>query len=134
MMFSFSTTATGIASIAAAVFLAACDKAPETRLTWEPDSQASQAEIAELQPAAKRSHNPVSTVLNDVSITAAVTGELVRDRSLSALRIDVDTHAGQVALHGTAPSAQARDRATRLARRVQGVVSVNNQLMVDRKG
>ena len=68
--------------------------------------------------------------LTDATITTSVNAELVRDPSLSALKINVDTTGGRVALHGTAPDASARDRATVLAQRVEGVVGVDNQLVI----
>jgi hyperosmotically inducible periplasmic protein len=66
----------------------------------------------------------------DASITSKITAELARDPQLSALKIDVDTHAGAVVLKGTAPTDAAKDRAVTLARAVSGVVSVDNQLRV----
>jgi hyperosmotically inducible periplasmic protein len=66
----------------------------------------------------------------DASITTQITAELARDPQLSALKIDVDTHAGAVVLKGTAPTDAAKDRAVTLARAVSGVVSVDNQLRV----
>lgn len=68
--------------------------------------------------------------LTDATITTSVNAELVRDPALSALKINVDTTGGRVALHGTAPDASARDRATVLAQRVEGVVGVDNQLVI----
>ena len=57
-------------------------------------------------------------------------GELAKDATLSALRIDVDTRDGHVMLSGTAPSTSARERATTLAANVKGVNSVENRLEV----
>ena len=74
-----------------------------------------------------------SNGVKDVAITAAINAELARDKDLSALRINVDTVAGKVALTGSAPDAMARDRATTLAKRVDGVVTVDNQLSLKAK-
>jgi hyperosmotically inducible protein len=68
--------------------------------------------------------------LSDAAITTSINAELARDPALSALKIDVDTSAGRVALHGTAPDASSRDRATVLAKGVDGVVGVDNLLEV----
>lgn len=68
----------------------------------------------------------------DASITASVNAELAKDKDLSALRINVDTVGGKVALRGTAPDAASRERATQLASRVDGVKSVDNQLTVSK--
>ena len=66
----------------------------------------------------------------DVAITTSIKAELARDPTLSALKIDVDTAAGSVALLGSAPDAAAKERATTLARKVGGVVGVDNQLVI----
>lgn len=67
----------------------------------------------------------------DAAVTASINAELARDPALSAVRIEVDTSAGRVKLSGTAPDADARDRATRLAAAVKGVTSVDNRLQID---
>ena len=68
--------------------------------------------------------------LTDAGITTSINAELAKDPALRALKIDVDTAGGKVVLRGTAPSADARERATRLAMGVQGVTGVDNRLDV----
>ncbi len=68
--------------------------------------------------------------LTDAGITTSVNAELAKDSTLSALKIDVDTAGGKVVLRGTAPSTDARERATRLAQAVKGVTGVDNRLEV----
>jgi hyperosmotically inducible protein len=80
--------------------------------------------------AAERMANDVSDKVKDAAITTAVNAKLAQDKGLSALRIDVDTVGGRVSLRGTAPDSAARERATTLASAVDGVVSVDNQLVV----
>lgn len=77
-----------------------------------------------------KSTNPVVNSVRDAAITAEIKTLLAKDPGLSALRIDVDTAGGRVALRGTAPSAESRDRATQLAKGVGGVSAVENQLVV----
>lgn len=67
---------------------------------------------------------------DDALIAAKVTTGLAADKNLSALRIKVEARDGVVTLRGPAPSAAARARAEEIARNVQGVSSVNNQLNV----
>ena len=67
---------------------------------------------------------------DDALIAAKVTTGLAADKNLSALKIAVDARDGVVTLRGPAPSAAARARAEEIARNVQGVTSVNNQLNV----
>lgn len=76
----------------------------------------------------------VGNVVEDAAITASVNAELAKDPKLSALKINVDTAQGRVALKGTAPDATSRDRATQLAAGVKGVMSVDNQLTIDTRG
>ena len=68
--------------------------------------------------------------LTDAGITTSINAELAKDSTLSALKIDVDTAGGKVVLRGTAPSTDARERATRLAQAVKGVTGVDNRLEV----
>jgi hyperosmotically inducible periplasmic protein len=76
----------------------------------------------------------VASKAKDALITSSVNAELAKDSQLSALRINVDTVEGRVALRGTAPDAASKDRATTLAQRVDGVKAVDNQLTVAPKG
>ena len=84
--------------------------------------------------ATERAANEVSDKVKDAAITTAVNAKLAQDKGLSALKIDVDTVNGRVSLRGTAPDPAARERATTLATAVDGVVSVDNQLVVSAKG
>lgn len=68
--------------------------------------------------------------IDDATITAKVNAELARDADLSALKINVDTVNGKVTLNGPAPTTVARDRAETIAKAVEGVTEVNNQLVV----
>ncbi|MFC5498319.1 BON domain-containing protein [Caenimonas terrae] len=68
--------------------------------------------------------------VDDALIAAKVTTGLAADKNLSALKIRVEAHHGVVTLRGPAPSSAARARAEEIARNVQGVTSVDNQLAV----
>ncbi len=68
--------------------------------------------------------------LDDAAITAAVSTVLAKDPDLSAIKIDVDTKNGVVTLNGPAPTAGAKTKAADIAGKIQGVTSVNNQLVV----
>ena len=81
--------------------------------------------------ASQNASEKVGGKVADAVITTSVKAELAKDSNLSALKINVDTDAGRVALHGTAPSTAARERATSLAQGVKGVVSVDNQLSIE---
>jgi hyperosmotically inducible periplasmic protein len=81
--------------------------------------------------AGQNASDKVGNKVADAVITTTVKAELAKDSNLSAMKINVDTEAGRVALHGTAPSTAAREHATALAQGVKGVVSVDNQLSVE---
>jgi hyperosmotically inducible protein len=71
--------------------------------------------------------------LDDTNVTAAVKAQLGQDKLSTLTRIDVDTNDGVVALNGTVESAEQRARAEQLARKVNGVKRVVNNLQVQRK-
>ena len=88
------------------------------------------AEMPKVQSSVENAGGKVSAALDDAGITAQVSAGLVKDPDLSAIKINVDTKSGVVTLSGTAPTAMAKDRATDIAKAVQGVSTVQNQLMV----
>jgi Predicted periplasmic or secreted lipoprotein len=68
--------------------------------------------------------------VEDASITAAVKMKFANDETVSASRIDVDTKDGMVTLNGSVTSEAEADRAVALARTVDGVKMVHNNLTV----
>lgn len=80
--------------------------------------------------AVKNAAHSAGVLVDDAAITAKISTELAKDPELSAIKIDVDTQAGTVHLSGPAPSQAAKDRASSLAQTVEGVKSVNNDLVV----
>jgi hyperosmotically inducible periplasmic protein len=69
----------------------------------------------------------------DAAITTKVNAALVADESLKVMKVNVDTKAGRVILMGTAPDAASRERATTMAKAIEGVTEVDNQLRVETK-
>ena len=118
------------------------DQASEdAKVKAEQAMDATQAKLAEgankAENAAERAGETVKdaahsagALMDDASITAQISAELAKDPDLSAIKIDVDTTAGAVRLSGPAPSQAAKDRAASLAQAVEGVNSVNNELIV----
>ena len=142
-------TATALLLTASLITLAACGRSDET-LGQKVDGAVSQtkeaAQQASSQAAAsvektldktsevmKQDSAKATNVLDDAAITTSINAGLAKDPDLSALKIDVDTKAGKVSLHGSAPSTQARDRAVTIAQSVKGVISVDNQLTIKEK-
>jgi hyperosmotically inducible protein len=73
----------------------------------------------------------VGEVLDDTVITSAIKAELLADSDVSGLDIDVDTMEGNVTLSGTVESEMESVEAEAIAKSVDGVVSVTNNLVVD---
>lgn len=86
---------------------------------------------ADARAAGSEAANRAAEAVDDATLTARVNAALAKDSQLSALKIDVDTQDGHVALRGQAPNREARDHATQLASAIKGVRSVDNQLVVD---
>lgn len=66
----------------------------------------------------------------DASITGSVKARLAADKVTSLIRVDVDTVQGIVHLNGVVENAETRERAGELARQVQGVRRVVNNLRI----
>ncbi|MBU1359818.1 MAG: BON domain-containing protein [Gammaproteobacteria bacterium] len=78
----------------------------------------------------KSAGSTVARVMDDAAITASISTGLAKDSDLSAVKIDVDTKNGDVVLKGPAPNAAAKERAEAIAKTVEGVKSVDNQLVI----
>lgn len=68
--------------------------------------------------------------MHDASISTAVQTKLTSDSVANFPRIDVDTERGVVSLNGVVETEAQRARAERLARQVDGVIRVNNNLQI----
>lgn len=125
-----------VALLAGAALTAGCDRNDDRTSRNDADSTvvSSNDRAVEAGRATRdAAGNAASTVgdkTRDAAITAEINARLVADRDLSALGINVDTTDGRVKLRGTAPDDAARSRATALARGVDGVVGVNNELQL----
>ena len=145
MKFTAHTLLPATLAVAALVGLSGCDKRTDDDRTagqkldsaistaqQKTDAAAAtvKADAQKAENATAQAANSAGSTIKDATITAGINAELMRDPSLSALKIDVDTTNGRVVLHGSAPDATAHDRATTLAQKVDGVVSVDNQLAI----
>jgi hyperosmotically inducible protein len=71
--------------------------------------------------------------IDDSTTTASVKTKLAGDKLSSLTRVDVDTTNGVVSLNGVVQSAEQRARIEELARQVNGVKSVKNNLQIQKK-
>jgi hyperosmotically inducible protein len=68
--------------------------------------------------------------IDDATMTASIQGKLTADKLSNFSRINVDTDRGIVTLNGVVRSAEEQSRAEELARQVDGVRKVNNNLQI----
>lgn len=68
--------------------------------------------------------------IDDAAITAKVKTAFAKDPDVSAMKVNVDTDKGYVTLKGEVKSSAERAKAAQLARNVEGVKGVNNNLTV----
>jgi osmotically-inducible protein OsmY len=137
-----------LAVVLAATALAACDRPNSSQTTGQRmDSATARAEqkANDAKESAKsaadqaaqgteRVAGEVSNKVKDAAITTAVNAKIAGEPRLSVMRINVDTVNGRVLLRGTTPDASSSERAQQIAASVDGVVSVDNQLVIAGKG
>ena len=70
--------------------------------------------------------------VDDSTITASVKAKLTGDKTANLTRIDVDTTNRVVSLTGIVESPEQKSRAEQLAKQVNGVRSVKNNLQVQK--
>src|SRR5690606_11847290 len=68
--------------------------------------------------------------VDDASITARVKAELIGNDTTKARQIEVETYRGVVQLNGFVDTQAERDEATQVARSVNGVTEVRNNLQL----
>lgn len=89
-----------------------------------------ETEAAAQQESGAATQQTAGEVVDDSVVTAKVKAKLVDDPVTKAYQINVETFKGTVQLSGFVDSAEARSRATQLARDVGGVKDVKNSLQV----
>lgn len=137
-----------LGALALAAALAACSKQPDERTAGQKlDGAIAEAKQAGAEAKAdagqamdqaenklKAATAAASEAVTDAAIVTKINAALMADDRLKATKIEVRAEDGRVTLTGTAPDAGSQARATTLASAVQGVRSVDNQLVVARNG
>jgi hyperosmotically inducible periplasmic protein len=137
-----------LGALALAAALAACSKQDDERTAGQKlDGAIAEAKQAgtEAKTDARQAMDKAETQLKDATAAAAdaatdativtkINAALMADDRLKATKIDVRAEDGRVTLTGTAPDAGSQARATTLASAVEGVRTVDNQLVVARNG
>ncbi|MEK8034597.1 BON domain-containing protein [Ideonella sp. DXS29W] len=80
--------------------------------------------------AVSRGQSSVGEYIDDATITTAVKAKFVEAKSVDATSIKVETLNGEVMLSGFAKNGTERSEAENLARHVNGVKAVKNQIVV----
>jgi hyperosmotically inducible periplasmic protein len=80
--------------------------------------------------AVTRGQQTVGEYVDDAAITTAVKARLIESSDTAASSISVETLNGTVMLSGFAKSASEKSAAEAIARRVNGVKAVENQMVV----
>ena len=101
-----------IAALMATVTLGACNQADRQQAKTEGRQATTQA----------------SAAVDDAAITTKVKAALLADDQVKGTQINVDTSGGSVRLTGTVDSASQVQRATEIAKGVNGVQKVENNL------
>ncbi len=81
-------------------------------------------------PGTQVTERTAGQAVDDATIGTRLKAALAGDPELSALKINVDTTQGNVRLRGEVKSLALRRKAEDLARKIEGVKSVDNQLVV----
>ncbi len=80
--------------------------------------------------AVTRGQQTVGAYIDDATITTTIKARFVDSKAVDASSISIETLNGTVMLSGFAKSASERDTAERIARGVNGVKAVKNQIVI----
>ena len=117
-----------IAGLSAAPFAAyAADAPADTKPTMKEKAGDTKETVKE---KASETKSKVKRVSKDTSITTKVKAKFAKDSDVSALKIHVKTKSGVVTLTGKAKSDAEKSKAEDLAKEVEGVKSVTNNIKV----
>jgi hyperosmotically inducible protein len=123
-------------AVMAAAGLTGCDRAPDDRTSSQPPptgpvTKAPAAPTAPgAAPVAPAPDRSAGRAIDDAGITAKVKAALLAEKGVNGTSIDVDTSQGAVTLSGRVPDQSQVDRAVEVARNIEGVKAVNNNLSV----
>lgn len=88
----------------------------------------SRSEREEVRTEAKQATNATANVVDNAALTTKVKAALIADEMVKGTQINVDSNAGSVKLTGTVDSPAQVARAVEVAKGVQGVQRVENNL------
>lgn len=125
------------ASLIAAYFAAAALSVPAVAYSanTEKDAMPKDTMAKETTPKDTMSRDAAAPkkeggIVSDAMITTKIKAEFAKDKSVSAMKINVDTDKGVVKLGGTAKSRAEADKAEQIAKNIAGVSAVHNDIKV----
>jgi hypothetical protein len=110
-----------------AIITTGCDQHPKTDDATQNNQQTATPRVGD--DAGKIGSTTVGAI-DDSMITTKVKAAIVAEPTLSALDIKVKTNDGVVTLSGTIDAPDKAERAKQLAQTVDGVKTINNELVV----
>ena len=116
-----------------ALLATGCDKKPADQTAGERMDNAVEQTKQGTQDLGDKIENKADQAgqaIDDTAITTAIKGKYVADDTLKGLDISVETTHGVVMLTGSVQSDAAKELATTIAKGVDGVTSVNNELTI----
>jgi osmotically-inducible protein OsmY len=122
-----------VGALTAAFALAGCNRQEPPQTTGQKVDAAIETSKDKMEDAKQATGDALKatgTAIGDSAITASVKASLAADADLKMLDISVETTSGRTVLQGSAPTAAARERATQIAKAVDGVTDVDNRLEV----
>jgi osmotically-inducible protein OsmY len=124
--------------LASAVCVVGCDRTPDTadsdvNASSTADNMANETKDAANNAAneTQQAANTVGEKVDDGVLTTKVKAALLADDIVKGLDINVDSQNGTVSLKGSVESQTQVDRAVEVAKGIEGVQNVDNQLVVN---
>ena len=107
------------------------DKAGNDKAACVKEAKAAEARAkADAKASTQTTTGSVGEYVDDATITAKVKAAVLEDPSLKSAEINVETSKGRVQLSGFVSSRADIDRAVKVAKGVQGVTSVKNDMIL----
>jgi hyperosmotically inducible protein len=122
-----------LAALVGMLALAACDRETKDAVTKAGAELKRETKEtgAEVKQSLKEVGETTGQVLEDAAVTAKVKAALHAEKDVKSRDVDVETFQGKVVLKGRVPDRAQAERATAVARSVEGVKSVENRLTVN---
>jgi len=115
---------------ALSVLIAGCGRQDEqaAQPATQPATTSQAAPASEPASTAQPATTTVGTEIDDSVITTKVKAALLADPDIKSFDIAVETHKGEVQLSGFVDTQEQMDQAVEIAKKIEGVTNVGNQM------